>query len=61
MIAFVSLQTSQVVSPKKCVETVCLPIGLHVFGLLDLSAVNVRLVDPTSELTLISPGVFPFG
>ena len=41
---FVTLQTSQFGLVGKCVETLCLPVGLLVFGLLDLSARNLKIV-----------------
>ena len=56
---FVSLQTSHFGYLGKCVKTLCLSGGLLVFGLLNLSANTGRLVDSSSEHTLISSGVVP--
>ena len=42
-------------------ETLCLPVGLREYGLLDLSAKDGRSIDSSSELTLISSGVFSCG
>ena len=58
---FVSIQTSQFGSLGKCVKTLCLAVGLSVFGLLGLFAMEGRSVDSSSELNLISSGVFSCG
>ena len=44
-----------------CVNTVCLPVGFLVFGLLDLSVISERSVDSSSELALIQPSALPCG
>ena len=56
-----SMQASQFGTFGKCVKTLCLPVGLFVFGLLDLSVHIRRVADSSSELTLISSGVLSFG
>ena len=47
---FVRLQTSPSRSSGTCVRTLCLPVGLLVHGLLDLSAIEGSSVDSSSEL-----------
>ena len=54
-------RTSQFGSSEKCVKTLCLPAGLLVFGVLDLSATNGGSVDSSSELNLVLSGVFSAG
>ena len=41
-------------------KTLCLSVGLLVFGLLYFFAISGNSVDSSSELTLISSGVFSF-
>ena len=60
-VSFVSIQTLQFGSSKKCVKLWCLPVGLLVFGLLDMFAQPGRSVDCSSELNFISSSVFPCG
>ena len=40
-------------SSRTCVQTLCLPVGMLVFGLLNLFAIKGISVNSSSELTLI--------
>ena len=42
-VVFVSLQTSHFGSLGKCVTTLCLPVGLLVFGFSDISAIVKKI------------------
>ena len=44
-----------------CKKSLCRQVGLLVFGPSDLSAIDGRSVDSSSELTLISSGIFSCG